>query len=89
MQMYISSNYFLQTFFFLLLRAQEFFQASDERGNKLQTSVHAEPLLRAFPKEEVRRDKILLRLKFGENVICYFCAVWLENEARLLEKIEK
>jgi hypothetical protein len=31
-----------------------------------------------------RQDKICLRFKFGGNAICYFCAVWLENKARLI-----
>ncbi len=35
-------------------------------------------------KGRARQDKIILLLKFGGNVICYFCAVWLENEARLI-----
>jgi hypothetical protein len=83
--MFNCSNYFLQTFCAHL----NFFEARNEHGNELQTQVCSKPLLRAFPKEEARRDKILLRLKFGGNMIRYFCAVWLENEARLLEKIKK
>ncbi len=34
------------------------YRASNERGNKLQTSVHAEPLLHAFSKEEQAETKL-------------------------------
>jgi hypothetical protein len=53
------------------------------------TQVCAEPLLRVFPKEEARRDKFILHLKFGGSAIC-FCVrtlVWLQNGANCSEKI--
>ena len=68
----------------LFTRAQEFFWVERWAREWAVNKCACRATFARVSKGRARQDKIILRLKFGGNVICYFCAVWLENEARLI-----